>query len=159
MSKNPLSSLSYTNKDFTSIYVELLDIVKELSSKWDPTVSNESDPGVILLKSDAIIADKANYNIDKNILELYPETVTQELNARNTYKQLGYIMPWYNSATADITFKWVGRELALGESATINKYTMVTNEAEDVVYTILEDVTMDSDHSVVTASCAVTIRL
>ena len=152
MSKNPLSSLSYTNKDFTSIYVELLDIVKELSSKWDPTVSNESDPGVILLKADAIIADKANYNIDKNILELYPETVTQELNARNTYKQLGYIMPWYNSATADITFKWVGRELALGESATINKYTMVTNEAEDVVYTILEDVTMDSDHSVVTAS-------
>ena len=36
MPKNPLSNMSYTNKDFNSIYVELLDLVKQLSSKWDP---------------------------------------------------------------------------------------------------------------------------
>lgn len=151
MAKNPLSSLSYTNKDFTSIYVELLDIVKELSSKWDPTISNESDPGVILLKADAIIADKNNYNIDKNILEIYPETVTQELNARNNYKQLAYSMPWYKSATTDLTFKWVGRDFNLGESATIKKYTMVTNETGDVVYTTLADATLNADTLVATA--------
>ena len=28
---NPLSNLSYVNKDFQSVYVELLDLVKELS--------------------------------------------------------------------------------------------------------------------------------
>lgn len=151
MAKNPLSSLSYTNKDFTSIYVELLDIVKELSSKWDPTISNESDPGVILLKADAIIADKNNYNIDKNILEIYPETVTQELNARNNYKQLAYSMPWYKSATTTLTFKWVGRDFNLGESATIKKYTMVTNETGDVVYTTLADATLNADTLVATA--------
>ena len=66
---NPLSNLSYTNKDFQSVYVELLDLAKKISYKWDPTVSNESDPGVLLLKLCAIIADKNNYNIDKNILE------------------------------------------------------------------------------------------
>ena len=40
---NPLTSLSYTNKDFESIYPELLETVKKLSYKWDPTISNESD--------------------------------------------------------------------------------------------------------------------
>ena len=47
---NPLNSLSYTNKDFRAIYPELLDLVKKLTYKWDPSISNESDPGVILLK-------------------------------------------------------------------------------------------------------------
>ena len=71
---NPLSAISYTNKDFRDIYPELLDLVKKLTYKWDPSISNESDPGVILLKLNAIIADKNNYNIDKNVLEVFPET-------------------------------------------------------------------------------------
>ena len=83
MSNNPLSNLSYTNKDFNSIYVELLDLVKQLTYKWDPSISNESDPGNILLKLDAIIGDKNNYNIDKNILENFPETLTQDISARS----------------------------------------------------------------------------
>ena len=44
--KNPLSNLSYTNKDFQEIYPELLNYVKNISYKWDPTISNESDPGL-----------------------------------------------------------------------------------------------------------------
>ena len=39
--KNPLSNLSYTNKDFQEIYPELLNYVKNISYKWDPTISNE----------------------------------------------------------------------------------------------------------------------
>ena len=62
---NPLQNTSYTNKDFTSVYVELLDLVKQLTSKWEPGISNESDPGVVLLKLNAIIADKCNYSIEK----------------------------------------------------------------------------------------------
>lgn len=145
---NPLSSLSYTNKDFQSIYVELLDLVKELTHKWDPTISNESDPGVILLKLNAIIADKNNYNIDKNILEAFPETVTQEINARNAYKQLAYNMPWYRSATVDVMFKWVGDELAKGVVATIPKYTMITDAEGSVIYTLLEEVQFNRDQLV-----------
>ena len=73
-STNILTSQSYTNKDFGSIYEELLDVAKQLSTVWDPTISNESDPGVVLLKLNAIIGDKNNYNIDSNVLEFYPET-------------------------------------------------------------------------------------
>ena len=101
--QNPLGPLSYTNKDFESVYVELLDLVKKLTYKWDPSVSNESDPGVILLKLNALIADKINYNIDNNILECFPETVSQLSNARQLFAQLGYFMKWYRSASTIIS--------------------------------------------------------
>lgn len=142
-SNNPLSSMSYVNKDFRAIYEELLDVVKKLTYKWDPSISNESDPGVILLKLDAIIGDKNNYNIDKNILEAFPETVTQEVSARSMYKQLAYNMPWYQSATTTVSFKWLGRELGIGEIVTIPKYTMLTDAESSVIYTLLEDVSFD----------------
>ena len=151
---NPLSSLSYTNKDFQSVYVELLDLVKELTHKWDPSISNESDPGVILLKLNAIIADKNNYNIDKNILEAFPETVTQEINARNAYKQLAYNMPWYKSATTDVMLRWVGDELGEGVVATIPKYTMITDEDSSVVYTLLSEVSFNKDKLVTSVKAA-----
>lgn len=144
MSKNPLSNLSYTNKDFSSIYTELLDLVKQLTYKWDPSISNESDPGNILLKLDAIIGDKNNYNIDKNILENFPETLTQDISARSLYKQLAYRMPWYQAATADVAFKWVGKdanELTDLSLVVIPKFKMVCDENNEFIYTILEDMT------------------
>ena len=141
---NNISPISYTNKDFRSIYEELLNLAKELSYKWDPTISNESDPGVVLLKLNAIIGDKNNYNIDKNILEAFPETVTQETTARQLFNQLGYKMSWYKAATTDITFDWIGRDLVLGEVISIPKYTMITNEESNVVYSIIEEAQITS---------------
>lgn len=149
MSKNPLSNLSYTNKDFNSIYVELLDLVKQLTYKWDPSISNESDPGNILLKLDAIIGDKNNYNIDKNILENFPETLTQDISARSLYKQLAYKMPWYQAATTDVVFKWVGKdenELTDLSSVSIPKFKMVCDENNEFIYTTLTDIYFDKNH-------------
>ena len=140
ISNNPLSSMSYTNKDFRAIFTELLDLTRKLTYKWDPSISNESDPGVILLKLDAIIGDKNNYNIDKNILEAFPETVTQEVCARNMYKQLAYIMPWYQSATTSVSFKWIGEALEPGETVTIPAFTMITDSETSKIYTLIEDV-------------------
>ena len=57
-----ISNLSYTQKDLIAVYDELLTLAKKISYKWDPTISNESDPGVILLKLNALICDKNNYN-------------------------------------------------------------------------------------------------
>lgn len=145
--KNPLSAISYTNKDFQSIYEELLEVTKNLAKNWDPTISNESDPGVVLLKLNAIIGDKNNYNIDKNVLENYPETYTQEFSARSQYRQLGYKMPWYRAATTDITLKWVGEKFLEGDSLTISKYTMVSDSDKQIVYTLLRDVSLGKTKS------------
>ena len=40
-------------------------IANKLSDRWDPSQSNESDPGVVLLKENALIGDKLSYNMEK----------------------------------------------------------------------------------------------
>lgn len=134
-----LSNISYTSKDFQSVYPELLDLVKKLTNKWDPSLSNESDPGVILLKLNALIADKNNYNIDKNVLECFPTTVTQEGNARRLYDSLGYKMHWYRSATTEVGLQLKNSDNIDGESLKIDQFTALTDTNSQIVYTTLKD--------------------
>lgn len=166
-----LSNLSYTNKDFGQIYPELLDLAKKISYKWDPSLSDESDPGVVLLKLAALMADKCNYNIDKNILELFPASVTQLSNARQLFDQCGYTMRYYKSATTLLTFRMLAEpnitdsdvaELLLDDSIDANtlksdrtgaylrhyivpKFTMFSDVDNSVVYTITEELDIKSD--------------
>lgn len=162
-----LSNLSYTNKDFGKIYPELLDLVKKISYKWDPSQSDESDPGVVLLKLAALMADKNNYNIDKNILETFPLSVTQLENARQIFEQCGYCMKYYRSATTSLSMTLVkGCEPTIGDDDiaqlsptdpaidindgneryyVIPKYTMVSDLENSVVYTLTQDTTLCSD--------------
>lgn len=134
--ESTIQNTSYTNKDFNSIYVELLDLVKKLTYKWDPSISNESDPGVILLKLNALIADKNNYNIDKNVLECFPSSVTQEGNARELFEQLGYSMQGTMSAITAVALKWTGDQVKNG-LVTIPMFSMVTDANTEYVYTLL----------------------
>ena len=97
------NNTSYTNKDFNSIYSELLDIIPNITNRWNP--SSEADPGVVLVKLMAVLGDKLNYNIDKQVLEMFPGSVTQRKNARQMFKLIGYNMSWYKSAEASVGFK------------------------------------------------------
>ena len=142
--ENIVSNMSYTNKDFIAIYTELLDLVKKLTYKWDPSISNESDPGVILTKLNALIGDKNNYNIDKNILETFPVSVTQESNARDLFAQLGYRMKWYRSATTPITIAYTG-DTVENASITLPRFTMVSDVENEIVYTTIDEVAIPTD--------------
>lgn len=142
-----ISNSSYTNKDFQSIYPALLDLVKKITYRWDPSISNESDPGVILLKLNAIIADKCNYNIDKNILECFPLSVTQERNARQLFEQLGYYMHWYIAAKGDISLRWSATKPDNVDAYTIPKFTTVADDENSTVYTIIEEKPLPLDGS------------
>lgn len=137
-----ISNLSYTNKDFSAIFSEMLELVKKLTLKWDPSISNESDPGVILLKLSALLADKLNYNIDKNILEAFPSSVSQTKNAWALYKQLGYFMHWYQAGTTTLSAKWINEDSYTTNnvtSVTIPKFTLVTNSENSIYYTTIEE--------------------
>lgn len=149
-----ISGLSYTNKDFNSIYGELLDLVKTLTNKWDPSISNESDPGVVLIKLGALLADKDNYNCDKNILELFPQSVSQYGNARKIYDIAGYSMKWYMSAITDVNFNYSGNDVVSPNVITLKALdTMVSDESGEVVYTLLEDVTLHTTSRYARAQC------
>ena len=150
--ENYLTNLSYINKDFPTLWNEILETVPKLTNKWVPNEANESDPLVVLLKELAIIADKLNYNIDKNVLELFPATLTQERSAYNVYQSLGYVPDWYVSATTDLTVIYSGiintatpdvfsGKINVGETTvTLPKFTPITNEDQTVNYVTLENV-------------------
>lgn len=153
MNNNPLTNQTYINKDFQTIYPELLDLVKKLTHKWDPTISNESDPGVLLIKLNAIIADKNNYNIDKNILECFPDTVTQYDNAFKLFAQLGYNMRWYKSASGTISFIWDSDPVLTPDKLhtigyNIPQFTMISDTDKEIVYTTIQKATVNTDGTI-----------
>ena len=139
-----LSNVSYTNKDFFDIYPELLQLAKRLSSKWDPTVSNESDPGVVLIKELALIADKINYISDKYALENNPRSVTQIENARQLYNLLGYYPEWYQSAKVNVSVYWDG-DKEDNKYVKIPKFTAIQDADREFIYTTLSDITLPLD--------------
>ena len=133
------SKLSYTNKDFASLYPDLLDLAKQLTNLWDPSASNESDPGVVLLKEGAFIADHNNYNIDKNTLECFLPSATQETSVRNLVEMNGYTPRYYISGVGTLNFEYkIPDDAAEGTPQTleIKPFTLkVTNEDGSVTYT------------------------
>lgn len=142
---NYVSNLSYINKDFESLWYEILETVPKLTKKWRPSEANESDPLIVLLKELGIFADKINFNIDKNILERFPATLTQLRSAYNTYEDLGYSPDWYISALTGITITYSGminqtlpsESEARGGSFVIPQFTQVSDDDSALSYVLL----------------------
>ena len=158
-----IENISYTNKDFGQIYPELLELTKKLTNKWNPQATNESEPGVVLLKLNAFIGDKLNYNIDKNTLEQFTVSATQETSMRRITEMLAYNMRYYRSATTKISFRYTG---AMGKADSekdieklndfkIKAFDTEFKTSEDVVYTLLEDILVTSADKLCTGKLAI----
>jgi len=144
-----LSKLSYTDADFAELYPDLLDLAKNLTNKWDPSLSNESDPGVVLLKHAAFIGDHNNYNTDKNTLEAFLPTATQDISVRNIVEMNGYTPRYYISASGRISFNYKGD---IETNFIIPAFTMViSNEDGTVAYTQIEDLSIQGKNITSTA--------
>ena len=98
MANNPIS---YTSRDFKSIKQDLINAIPSLTNIW--TNREESDPGMVLLTLAAALGDNLNYNIDKQSLEFFGQTVTQRKNAARVFDLVGYKMHWYKSAELKVT--------------------------------------------------------
>lgn len=154
-------SLSPTNKDFVQIWNELLEVAGKLSERWDPTSTNESDPGIVLLKALTGIADKLNYNIDKNILEAFMPTAAQEDSMRKLCDMLGYNIKYYRSAKTNVTIKHHSNELSEEEDAELQKglpipkFTILTNSDQDINYFTINQtpVFISADTPIQTIEC------
>jgi hypothetical protein len=147
LTKNEINSiqLSATKKDFYQIWGELTEIADKLSERWDISSTNESDPGIVLLKVLTAVADKLNYTVDKNILEAFMPSAAQEESMRKLCAMLGYSMKYYQSAETTVTVKWTGAtvkdssQLALDDGTKISylqipQFTVFKNADEDVTY-------------------------
>lgn len=142
-----ISNKSYTNKDFEAVYTELLTYAEKLSKRFSPVNSNESDPFVVLLKLVAFVTDKVNYNVDKNILEAFMASCTQEKSMRELCDMLGYHMHYYEAATTEVIFKYkfTGAE---GESGIqIPKFSTVT-DGNNIQYVTTQDAYIETSTGV-----------
>lgn len=137
-----ISNKSYINKDFATIYPELIETAKKLSYKYDPETSNESDPFIVLLKLLAFVGDKLNYNVDKNVLERFMPSATQENTMRDLTSMLGYNMNYYIAPETEIFIKYIGDEKFEGthKSFTFPKLNTVITDADgETQFVLTED--------------------
>ena len=137
-----LSGKSYTNKDFGSIYRESVETVQGLTNRWNPRTSNESDPGVVLLKDSSFKADKLNYNVDKNVLEVFMPTCTQEASMRMNCASRGYDMKYYMASEVTLSFVLSGSDITLGENGVVlDRFdTTVSNQEGSIYYVLVSSV-------------------
>lgn len=162
LTKNEITALnlSPTKKDFVQIWNELLEVAGKLSERWDPASTNESDPGIVILKALTGIADKLNYNIDKNTLEAFMPTAAQEDSMRKLCEMLGYNIKYYQSATTKITIKYHNPDPTEEEASAmlsglyIPKFTVITNADRDISYFTINN----DDYRITANSTALTLE-
>ena len=144
-------SLSPTKKDYYQIWNELLELASKISTRWSPDSTNESDPGIVLLKSLVAIADKLNYNIDKNTLEAFMPSASQQESMRKLTEMMGYSMKYYRAANCKVSISYKdSNDVSLSTLNTIYfpKFINIKNEEEDVNYVTIEDFTLQESEPI-----------
>ena len=105
----------------------------------------------------AFIADKNNYNIDKNILEAFMPSATQMSSMRNLCEMNGYNMKYYNSATTSVKFMYTGSSSdGLSDSFTMTLpafTTTITDEDGNVTYSLLQDCVLSKKNLAQSVTC------
>lgn len=94
------------------------------------------------MKLAAFVADKNNYNIDKNVLESWMPSATQTSSMRALCEMNGYNMKYYQSAIIPISFMYNGDLTKDGQqlSFSLKRYqTAVKSEDDSLVYTLISD--------------------
>ena len=136
--------LSPTKKDYYQVWNELLDTASKFSERWDPATTNESDPGVVLLKVLTAVADKLSYNIDANTLEAFMPSAAQESSMRKLCEMLGYTMRFYRSATTNVRITYNGDVFPanLHDVIKIDRFTNIKNIDNTINYITLQDVVL-----------------
>lgn len=134
--------VKYTSRDYESIMADFWDIVPTLTELWKPEA--DADPGVVLGKFLASIADMLGVNLDALATEVFAPSVRQRKDAEKLFALIGYELGWYTAARTEVTFTNNAQtpltfDFGFNGSnfATLNAYTDITNNARVITYNIL----------------------
>lgn len=141
-SDTPKGMIQYTSRDYNSIMNEFWDLVPKLTDLWKPEAN--SDPGVVLGKFLASIADMLGVNLDWLANEVFAPSVTQRKNAEKLFSLIGYTLGWYTAARTEVTFtnntdKAFTLDFGFNGAnfCTVNAYTDITKQPRVITYNIL----------------------
>lgn len=134
--------INYTSRDYDSIMKEFWDLVPTLTELWKPEA--DADPGVVLGKFLASVADMLGVNLDWLANEVFAPSVSQRKNAEKLFGLIGYKLGWYTAARTEVTFKntssapiEIDFSFNNNNFGTLNAYTDITNESRVITYNIL----------------------
>ena len=126
--------VNYTSRDYESIMADFWKAVPILTELWKPEA--DADPGVVLGKFLASVADMLGINLDWLSNEIFGPTVQQRKNAEKLFGLIGYTLGWYTAARTEVTFtntSGTSIELDFGFNgsnfATLNAYTDITDQS------------------------------
>ena len=134
--------VNYTSRDYQSLLEDFINAVPKLTELWKPEA--EADPGMVIAKYIASIAEVLGINLDLLANEIYAPSVSQRKNAEKIFSLIGYELGWYVAARTEITFTNVSSvpvtiDFGFNGSnfATVNAYTDITNASRVITYNIL----------------------
>lgn len=134
--------ISYSSRDYDSLVEEFYNIVPKLTDLWRPEA--DADPGVVLGKYLASVADMLGVNLDWLANEIYAPSVSQRKNAEKIFGLIGYDLGWYTAARTEVTFtnnsnKIIKLDFGFNGSnfATLNAYTDITDQSRIITYNVL----------------------
>lgn len=134
--------VKYTSRDYESILADFWSLVPKLTDLWKPEA--DADPGVVLGKYLASIADMLGVNLDALATEIYAPSVRQRKNAEKLFGLIGYELGWYTAARTEVTFtnnseNPITFNFGFNGSnfCTLNAYADITNQSRVITYNIL----------------------
>lgn len=134
--------IKYTSRDYNSIVSEFWDLVPKLTDLWRPEA--DADPGVVLGKFLASVADMLGVNVDWLANEIFAPSVSQRKNAEKLFGLIGYELGWYTAARTECTFTNTSVNTIMldfgfngDKFATLNAYTDITDQSRVITYNIL----------------------
>lgn len=134
--------IKYTSRDYNSLMEEFWELVPTLTDLWQPEA--DSDPGVVLGKFLASVADMLGVNVDIMSNELYAASVQQRKNAEKIFGLIGYTLGFYTAGRTEVTFTnnsdttiYLDFGFNGANFATLNAYTDITNQSRVITYNIL----------------------
>lgn len=134
--------IRYSSRDYNSLMEEFWNLVPKLTEIWKPEA--DADPGVVLGKFLASVADMLGVNLDWLANEVFAPSVTQRKNAEKLFDLIGYKLGWYTAARTEVTFTNNGVEDILldfgfngSNFSTLNAYTDITSQPRVITYNIL----------------------
>lgn len=135
--------VKYTSRDYESLMADFWNMVPKLTELWQPEA--DADPGVVLGKWLASVADMLGVNLDWFANELFAPSVSQRKNAEKLFGLIGYELGWYTAARTEVTFTNNSTETGLtldfgfngSNFSTLNAYTDITSQSRVITYNIL----------------------
>lgn len=155
---NNRGMINYTDRDYESIMKDFWALVPALTELWKPEAVErldkedvdlwkpeaDADPGVVLGKWLASVANMLGVNVDWLANEIFAPSVSQRKNAEKIFGLIGYELGWYTAARTEVTFtnssdSDISFNLGFNGAnfATLNAYTDIADNSRVITYNIL----------------------